>query len=99
VENDGFNSLDLQYKEDHAPWVTKRQAVWALGVLRLMAYNVVQYLRKRRLRRELMSWHQLFKVITKVLEAVNFEGHEEKATNWTSPSSLVVTDTAISDRF
>jgi hypothetical protein len=23
VENDGFNSLDLQWKEDHGPWVTK----------------------------------------------------------------------------
>lgn len=89
VENDGFNSLDLQWKEDHGPWVTKGRAVWALGVLRLMAYNVVQYLRKRRLRRkseagnrrEPMSWRQLFKTITKVLEAIDFEGQMVKATS------------------
>ena len=90
VENDGFNSLDLQWKEDHGPWVTKGRAVWVLGVLRLMAYNVVQYLRKRRLRRkneagarwrEPMSWRQMFKVITKVVEAGNFEGFAVEATN------------------
>jgi hypothetical protein len=89
VENDSFNSLDLQWKEDHAPWCTKGHAVWALGVLRLMAYNVVQYLRKRRLRRkneavarrEPMSWRQVFKAITKVVEAVDFEGHVVEATN------------------
>jgi hypothetical protein len=89
VENDGFNSLDLQWREDHAPWVTKGRAVWALGVLRLMAYNVVQYLRKRRLRhkneagarREPMSWRQVFKAITKVLEVVDLEGHAATTTN------------------
>jgi hypothetical protein len=51
VENDSFNSLDVQWREDHGPWCTQGQAVWALGLLRLMAYNMVQYLRKRRLRR------------------------------------------------
>lgn len=89
VENDGFNSLDLQWKEDNAPWVTQKQAVWVLGVLRLMAYNVVQYLRKRRLRSkneagvrsEPMSWRQVFKAITKVLEVVIFEGQAVEATN------------------
>jgi hypothetical protein len=88
VENDGFNSLDLQWKEDHGPWVTKGRAVWALGVLRLMAYNVVQYLRKRRLRpkndsgvrREPMSWRQVFRAITKAVEAIDLEGHTAEAT-------------------
>lgn len=77
VENDTFNSLDLQWKEDSAPWCTKGRAVWALGVIRLMAYNVVQYLRKRRLRRnrqdgtnpELTSWRQMFKTINRVIES------------------------------
>ena len=89
THHDGFNSLDLQWKEDHAPWVTKGRAVWALGVLRLMGYNVVQYLRKRRLRhkneagvrREPMSWRQVFKAITKVVEVGYFEGNTAKATN------------------
>lgn len=89
VENDGFNSLDLQWKEDHGPWCTRGRAVWALGVLRLMAYNVVQYLRKRRLRRknqavtryEPMSWRLVFKAITKVLEVVDLERHAVTTTN------------------
>lgn len=71
VENDAFNSLDLQWHEDSAPWCTRGNAVWALGVLRLMAYNTAQILRKRRLRKKKddgrlampMSWRSLFKVI------------------------------------
>ena len=50
VENDTFNSLDQQWREDHAPWCTQGRSIWVLGLLRLMAYNVVQSLRKRRLR-------------------------------------------------
>lgn len=80
VENDAFNSLDTQWKEDHGPWCTQGEAIWVLGVLRLMAYNMVQYLRKRRLRRkegrcreEPMSWRQLFLATTIVL-AVNLSG-------------------------
>lgn len=88
VENDTFNSLDLQWKEDSAPWCTKGRSVWALGVLRLMAYNVVQYIRKRRLRRKkqggktpgLMSWRQVFKIISRVLESYGVMEREAKAT-------------------
>jgi len=76
VENDTFNSLDLQWREDHAPWCTKGNAIWGLGLLRLMAYNVAQLLRRRRLRRkderggwkDPMSWRQLFKNIERAVE-------------------------------
>lgn len=89
VENDTFNSLDLQWKEDSAPWCTKGRSVWALGVLRLMAYNVVQYIRKRRLRRkrqdgtmsELISWRRLFKIINRVFESDGVWEREAKATS------------------
>ena len=75
VENDAFNSLDLQWREDSAPWCTMGMAVWALGLLRLLAYNTVQVLRRRRLRtrtadgglRAPMSWRPLFKVIEDAL--------------------------------
>ncbi|MBW6496576.1 MAG: transposase [Burkholderiaceae bacterium] len=75
VENDAFNSLDLQWREDSGPWCTLGTAVWALGLLRLMAYNTVQLLRRRRLRdknpngslRAPMSWRSLFKVIEDAL--------------------------------
>jgi hypothetical protein len=77
IENDVFNSLDQQWKEDSAPWCTKGQAIWVLGLLRLMAYNAAQMLRRKCLcpkdesgqRTEPMSWRQLFKSIQRALEA------------------------------
>lgn len=75
VENDTFNSLDLQWREDHGPWCTKGTSVWTLGVLRMMAYNTAQLLRRRTLRKKdedgsfkaPMSWRSLFKEIESAL--------------------------------
>ena len=50
VENDTYNSLDLQWREDSGRWCTHGSAVWSLGLLRIMAYNTAQMLRRRRLR-------------------------------------------------
>lgn len=76
VENDSFNSLDVQWREDAGPWCTRGAAIWALGVLRLLAYNTAQMLRRRRLRQKKpdatwaapMSWRSLFKAIEKSFE-------------------------------
>ena len=76
VENDCFNSLDLQWNEDAAPWCSQGTAIWTLGVLRLLAYNTAQMLRRRRLRKRRpdgtrmppLSWRALFKSIEKSLE-------------------------------
>ena len=76
VENDCFNSLDLQWREDFGIWCTKGDAVLGLSLLRVMAYNLVQMLRRRRLRRktedgnyrEPLSWRSLFKAIMLTLE-------------------------------
>ena len=77
VENDCFNSLDLQWREDAGPWCTQGVAIWGLGVLRLLAYNTAQILRRRRLRKKKrpdgtqaapMSWRSLFKSIEKSFE-------------------------------
>jgi len=76
VENDTFNSLDLQWREDSGPWCTQGLAVWALGILRLMAYNTAQLMRRRRLRKKTdggalrapMSWRSLFKIIESALK-------------------------------
>ena len=76
VENDSFNSLDLQWREDHGPWCTKETSVWTLGLLRLMAYNTAQVLRRRRLRKKNedgslkapMRWRSLFKEIESALQ-------------------------------
>lgn len=50
IENDCFWSLDMQWGEDALPWCTTGQAVEVLGLLRLMAYNLLQLARKRHLR-------------------------------------------------
>ncbi|MCK5805232.1 MAG: ISAs1 family transposase [Lentisphaeria bacterium] len=75
IENDANNTMDLQWHEDSGPWCTKGTAIWALGVLRQLAYNTVQILRRRRLRKKRpdgsraapMSWRSLFKLIEDVL--------------------------------
>ena len=78
IENDSFNSLDVQWREDHGPWCTRGNAVWVLGVLRLMAYNLAQLLRRRHLRsktdqgawRQPVPWRTLFKAIERALAGV-----------------------------
>lgn len=79
VENDVFNSLDVQWKEDSAVWSTQGKAIGTLGVLRLIAYNIVQFLRKRHLCRKKpdgtrvapLPWRALFEVITDVFKGLN----------------------------
>jgi len=76
IENDTFNSLDLQWREDSGPWCTQGQSVWCLGLLRIMAYNIVQSLRRRRLRPKNdmgawlspMRWRTLFEKIKDALK-------------------------------
>lgn len=75
IENDVFNSLDVQWREDSGTWCTQGTAVWALGVLRLMAYTIVQCLRRRHCRekrgrhtwKEPSPWRTLFESIYDVL--------------------------------
>lgn len=50
IENDCFWSLDVQWGEDAGVWSTQGRALEVLGLLRAMAYNVCQHLRKRHLR-------------------------------------------------
>lgn len=50
IENDCFWSADMQWHEDFSPWCTRGVAVEVLGLLRLMAYNLLQLARKRHLR-------------------------------------------------
>ena len=60
IENDVFNSLDLQWLEDSGTWCTQGTAVWALGVLRAMALAIVQCLGRRncRKKRGRHTWHK-----------------------------------------
>lgn len=71
IENDVFGSLDMQWLEDTGTWCTQGTAVWALGILRMMAYCIVQCLRRRNCRRKRgrqtwyapMPWRTLFEHI------------------------------------
>jgi len=74
IENDCFWSLDAEFGEDTHPWATKGHAVEVLGLLRLMAYNLLQLGRKRHLRSrwgakmtDLPSWQQLFRWVWQAL--------------------------------
>lgn len=75
IENDCFWSLDAQFGEDDHPWVTIGHALLGLGVLRLMAYNVLQWARKRHLRHRVglrrftdpPTWKQLFRWVWQAL--------------------------------
>jgi len=53
VENDCFWSLDMQWREDSAPWCRTGRATEILSLIRLMAYNLVQNARRRTLRKKL----------------------------------------------
>jgi hypothetical protein len=78
IENDTFNSIDVQWREDSGPWCSQGQSVWCLGLIRSMAYNIVQCLRRRRLRPKddtgawltPMRWRTLFE---KIRDALKFE--------------------------
>lgn len=75
IEDDCFWSLDMQWHEDQLPWCTVGPAVEVLGLMRLMAYNLVQLARTRNLRPRgpngqrapLPSWRSLFRWIQQAL--------------------------------
>lgn len=50
IENNAFWSLDVQWREDQLPWCTVGPALEVLGLIRVMAYNLVQLARCRTLR-------------------------------------------------
>lgn len=68
IENDCFGALDVQWHEDDRPFCTKGHAVEVLGLLRLLAYNLLRLLRVRHLRERASDgtlrpphpWRQLF---------------------------------------
>lgn len=50
IENDCNWSFDMVMGEDDGAWCTQGKAVLALGVLHMIAYNLMQWLRKRHVR-------------------------------------------------
>jgi hypothetical protein len=71
IENNCFWSIDTQWWEDDTPWCTQGRAIEMLGLLRLMAYNLLSLARKRHLcqhradgtRTDAPPWRLLFEWI------------------------------------
>ena len=75
VENNCFWSLDVLWGEDRAAWCNRGRAAECLGLMRLMAYNLTQFIRKRHVRRVRphkgdtvdTPWRDTFRMIRKAL--------------------------------
>jgi hypothetical protein len=68
IENDGHWTFDTQWGEDKHPWCSAGLEV--LSLMRILAFNVMQRLRARRLRSEAnrkRSWSNLQALVTDVL--------------------------------
>ena len=63
IENNCFGTLDVQWLEDSRLCCRQGNAPLVFGLLRVMAYNVLGWLRGRHLRSETnraMTWRELF---------------------------------------
>jgi len=77
IKNDCNWSFDMQFGEDDGAWCTQNKAVLVLGVLRMIAYNYLQWLRKMHLREEHervpstpLPWRDLFDLLHRYLTGV-----------------------------
>ena len=71
VENGCHWTLDLVLGEDDHPWCTKGKAIRMLSWVRLLAYNVLRFLRDRYLRSpksRTMPWDDLKRYIVQALQ-------------------------------
>jgi predicted transposase YbfD/YdcC len=90
VENDCFKSLDVQWREDARPWWSEGNALLSLGILRLLAYNLAQRLRKRHLtvatagRREPLPWRPLYELLREALLVLGRDLERSPRCVWTT---------------
>ena len=74
IENNGFWLLDTAWSEDDSPFANK--AFVLITLLRLISYNIISRLIKRRLRRtktRKMSWKSIMELIRSSLEQIKKE--------------------------
>ena len=74
IENDCNWTFDMQFGEDAGAWCTQNKATLVLGVLRMIAYNILQWLRKvhvqverERVDRAARPWRELFELTYRYL--------------------------------
>jgi len=81
VENACFWALDVEWGEDRPAWCARGTAVITLAWLRILAYNIVQGLRKRHLLRHHprrggtspWPWRSLFRLVARVLPGLTLD--------------------------
>lgn len=76
IENDCNWTFDMQFGEDAGAWCTQNKATLVLGVLRMIAYNILQWLRKmhvqverQRVANAMRPWRELFELTYRYLVA------------------------------
>ncbi|MEK7994090.1 MAG: ISAs1 family transposase [Planctomycetota bacterium] len=87
IENGSNWTLDTQWKEDSRPWCAP--AVEVVGLLRLLAFNVLMRLRSRRLRseaRRAMPWQQILAYVAEVLRDARLD-HDTLLASMTTESA------------
>ena len=74
IENESNLPLDVQWREDHGVWCTTGASAYVLGLIRLIACNLVMHLRLRHLRPPWASrrwspppWRRLFAALALAL--------------------------------
>lgn len=84
IENDAFNSLDMRWKEDLGPWCRTGAGLWILSLLRCMAYNLTQHLRRCHLRNKtgtrtqtaIMPWASVFEAVAMSVTLTFFSDYQ-----------------------
>lgn len=82
VENGCHWTLDVVLKQDSRPWCTQGKALRMLSWLRLLAYNTLQFLRRRYLRspqHRTMPWKDLARRIQQALSQADAWVHSDSA--------------------
>ncbi len=74
IENESNWPLDVQWREDHGRWCTTGASAYVLGLIRLIACNLVMHLRLRHFRPPWAgpdwsppAWRKVFRAIDRVL--------------------------------
>lgn len=89
IENNCFGTLDLQWLEDRRLCCRQGNAPLVLGLMRVMAYNVLGWLRGRHLRshaNRTMTWRELFDRVRMAL-AIALLGADDAVLQEPTPSA------------
>ena len=86
IENDCNWTFDMQFREDDGAWCTQNKATLVLGVMRMIAYNLLQWLRKVHVKVQRdrapdtpRPWRNLFELMHRYLLTTRLALRRERA--------------------